>query len=166
MGGRYEEAAEIYTESAETDPAAAVALARCLRAQGKSKQAVEKLSPLADGQAAVLAELARLALERGDHAEAKARADEAVGLDDKELMAVWINAEVDRVSGRLDDAERKYVRLIRHYNATDIEQAESLRWIGLAAARYARWNRRHQRRLAGSAWRARCPSRSATSGKS
>ena len=34
-----------------------------------------------------------------------------------------------------------YHRLIEFYNSHDVKQAESLRWIGCAAAQYARWNR-------------------------
>ena len=141
LGGEYEEAAEVYAALGQKEPAAAVGLARCLRAQGKVKEAVEKLSTIAEGHADVQAELARLAFERGDNKQAKARADAALGLERDQLLAVWIVAEVDRTAGRLDEAQRGYSRLIRHYNMHDVDRAESLRWIGLGAARYARWNR-------------------------
>ena len=56
-------------------------------------------------------------------------------------MALYILAELARTSGRLDEAERDYHRLIEFYNSHDVKKAESLRWIGRAAAQYARWNR-------------------------
>ena len=41
----------------------------------------------------------------------------------------------------MDEAEDHYRRLINFYNSHDVKKAESLRWIGRAAAQYARWNR-------------------------
>ena len=116
-------------------------LARCLAAQGKTDEAVKRLSAAAAGQADVQAELARLAFERGDYKEARTRADEALRLDRRQISAQWIAAELDRTAGRLDEADRAYRRLVAAYNAGDVKQAESLRWIGLAAAQNARWNR-------------------------
>ena len=142
--GKYGEAADIYGPLAEKgDPAAVLGLARCLSAEGKRDEAVGALEPAAEGHAEIQAELARLAFERGDAKEAKARADEAIGLDDDQLLARWILAELARTAGQLDEAEAGYRRLVRFYNDHDVTQAESLRWIGLAAARYARWNRLH-----------------------
>ena len=56
-------------------------------------------------------------------------------------MALYVLAELARTSGRLDEAEGHYRRLINFYNSHDVKKAESLRWIGRAAAQYARWNR-------------------------
>ncbi|MEE8452985.1 MAG: tetratricopeptide repeat protein [Thermoguttaceae bacterium] len=141
LGGKHAEAAEIFADSARTDPVAAMGLARCLCAQGKRDEAVAALSTLADGRAEIQAELASLALQRGDCETAGDCADEALRLDRDELQARWVRAELARLAGRLDEAERGYADLVRHYNDHDLQQAESLRWIGLAAARYARWNR-------------------------
>jgi tetratricopeptide (TPR) repeat protein len=144
LGGNYAEAAEIYSPLAEKkDPAAVLGLARCLSAEGKRGQAVKTLAEAADDHAQLHAELARLAFERGDVKEAKARADEALRLDADQLLARWILAELHRTAGRLDEAEDGYRGLIEFYNAHDVQRAESLRWIGLGAARYARWNRVH-----------------------
>ncbi|MBN2474150.1 MAG: tetratricopeptide repeat protein [Pirellulales bacterium] len=140
-GGKYAEAAEVYAPLAEKDPAAALGLARALDAQGKTEDAVKCLSAAAEGEADLQAEWARLAFQRGDYEEAKTRSDEAIRLQSEHLLAGWIRAELARVTGRLDEAERGYARLISFYNNHDIDRAESLRWIGLAATRYARWNR-------------------------
>ena len=51
------------------------------------------------------------------------------------------SAELDRTAGRLDEAERGYHWLVNYYNDHDEMSAESLRWIGLGAAQWARWNR-------------------------
>ena len=56
-------------------------------------------------------------------------------------MALYLKAELARTSGRLDEAESQYRRLINFYNNQDVKKADSLRWIGRAAAQYARWNR-------------------------
>jgi len=146
LGGKYAEAAEIFADTAPTDaalpdPDAALGLARCLCAQGKRDKAVEILGPLADGRPEIQAELAHLALQRGDYPAAKDRADEALRLDRDTLQARWVRAELNRLAGRLDEAERGYAGLVSHYNDHDLQQAESLHWIGLAAAQYARWNR-------------------------
>lgn len=141
LGGKYAEAVEIYAPRAAEDPAAALGLARCLRAEGKLQEAVETLSAAAEGHADLQAELARLAFQRGDFNEAEARAGEALRLDADQLLARWIRAELDRAVGRLEEAERGYRWLIDFHNRHSVQRAESLRWIGLAAARYARWNR-------------------------
>ncbi len=142
LGGKYGEAAEILAPLAEKkDPAAVLALARCQASEGKYTEAVKTLSEAAEDQAALQAELARLAFDRGDYKEAQTRADEAIRLEKDQLQALWIQGELYRVAGKLDEAERGYRRLVNYYNVHDVEQAESLHWIGLAAARYARWNR-------------------------
>ncbi len=149
LGGKYAEAAEIYGPLAEKKaPAAVLGLARALSAEGKLDEALKRLTAAAGGPASGYpaefhAELARLAFERGDTKEAKARTDEALRLDGDQLLARWIFAELKRTAGHLKEAEEGYRWLIEFYNAHDVERAESLRWIGLGAARYAHWNRLH-----------------------
>ena len=141
MGGKYAEAAEIYTPAAAKDPAAALGLGRCLAAQGKLDEAAAAMKPLAKGQANLQAELAGLAFQRGDTKEAHRRVDEAIRLQPRQLQARWIQAELARVEGRLQEADRGCEWFVGYYNNHDVQDAESLHWIGLAAARYARWNR-------------------------
>jgi len=140
LGGKYAEAAEIFSPLAKEKPAAAVGLARCLVAEGKLAEARKVLEAGGD-HTDVLAELARLAFARGDYKAAQGHVQRALKQDANQLLALWISAELDRVAGRLDQADRGYHRLITFYNGNDISRAESVRWIGLAAARYARWNR-------------------------
>lgn len=141
LGGRYAEAAEIYAKRADKDPAAALGLARCLAAQGRLNEAAAKLEPLAKDQPGLQAELAELAFRRGDNQTARARATAALKLDRLNLRARWIAAELARVEGRLAEANNGYRWFVRHYNGQDVDDAESLHLIGLAAARHARWNR-------------------------
>ena len=141
MHGRYDEAAEIYKPEAAKAAEAALGWAACLEAQGKTAAAVEALTPLADKQAEIQAQLARLAFERGDAVEARRRVKETLQLASEHPLALYVQAELARTSGRLDEAEGQYRRLINFYNSHDVKQAESLRWIGRAAAQYARWNR-------------------------
>ena len=84
---------------------AALGWAACLEAQGKTAAAVEALKPLADKQAEIQAQLARLAFERGDYAEARRRAEEALQLAAEHPLALYVRAELARTSGRLDEAE-------------------------------------------------------------
>jgi len=143
LSGKYAEAAEIYQRRAPEDPACALGLARSLDAEGKYQEAVETLTPVAGEHAELHAQQARLAFERGDYEAAGKAAATAIRLDANQLLARWIQGELLRTSGRLKEAEEAYLWLIRFYNRhqSEITEAESLRWIGLAAARYARWNR-------------------------
>jgi len=144
MGGKYAEAAELYAPSAAKDPLAALGLARCRAAEGKLDAAVKALCSAAGDHADLHAELARLALERGDYQTARTRSATALKLDKDHLLARWIQAELHRLAGRLDEAQRRYAGLIDHYNSHEIRRAESIRWIGLAAGRYAAWNRQSE----------------------
>ncbi len=85
------------------------------------------------------AELSRLALERGDLAEAEQRAAAARQQNDDHLLARWIDIERLRSTGQLDEAEAGLKWFVDYYNAHDVTDADQLRVIGLAAAQYARW---------------------------
>ncbi|GAG30982.1 unnamed protein product, partial [marine sediment metagenome] len=136
-------AAESYRRRAPEDSAAALGLARSLAAEGKYEEARHALAAAPGEHADLHAELARLAFERGDYAAAEPHVDAAIRLDAHQLLARWVRGELFRTSGRLREAEEAYLWLIRFYNEhqREIRRAESLRWIGLGAARYARWNR-------------------------
>jgi cellulose synthase operon protein C len=141
LRGKYAEAADLYAPTAVKDPAAAVGLARCRAAGGRDADAQKTLAAFVGQSADVLAERAAMAFDRGEIENAKQWADEAIRLDDDSLLAHWIVAEIERVTGRLDQAAYDYLWLVRFYNTHDALPAESLRWIGLAAAQRARWNR-------------------------
>ncbi|NQT15911.1 MAG: tetratricopeptide repeat protein, partial [Planctomycetes bacterium] len=143
LSGKYAEAAEIYERHPAKNPQATLGLARSLAAEGKYEEAARALTSVAGEHADVHAELARLAFERGRHEEAETHVDAAIRLEADQLLARWIRGELCRTSGRMKEAEAAYLWLIRFYNEheSEIDEAESLRWIGLAAARYARWKR-------------------------
>jgi len=143
LSGKYAEAAEMHERRAAEDPEAALGLSRALVAEGKYEEAERRLTSVGGEHADVHAELARLAFERGRHGEAGIHVDAAIRLDADQLLARWIRGELFRTSGRMTEAEGAYLWLIRFHNEheAEIEKVESLRWIGLAAARYARWNR-------------------------
>ncbi|MBN2578444.1 MAG: tetratricopeptide repeat protein [Pirellulales bacterium] len=140
MAGRYAEAAELFAPPAKERPEAALGLSRCYSQRGKGKEALKALRQ-PGSHPLLLAELARLAFERGDYAAARSQAEEAVKKEPDQPLARWILAETDRAAGRYDEAERGYRRLIRYYNQHDVRDPEALRWIGRAAAQSARWNR-------------------------
>jgi cellulose synthase operon protein C len=141
MHGRFEEAAEIYQPQSAADQQAALGLAACQEAQGKTEAAVKTLRPLAEKHAEVQAQLARLAFEHGDYEEARHRVDATLTLAAEQSLGLYIKAELARSSGRLEEAERGYHRLVEFYNNHDVKKPDALRWIGRAAAQYARWNR-------------------------
>jgi predicted Zn-dependent protease len=146
LTGRYAEAATKYESLAESHPLpAALGLASCLGEQGKYDEAVTLLTATAKQHAAaaeVPARLAELAFERGQYDEASRQVAAALKLDEKQLAARWILAELQRTSGKLEEADKAYSWFVDYYNATDsFERPEDLRYIGLAAGRFARWNR-------------------------
>jgi tetratricopeptide (TPR) repeat protein len=141
MRGRYEEAAEIYKPQSAADPQAALGLAACQEAQGKLSAAEKTLKPLAEKHADIQAQLARLAYERGDYDESRHHVAEALTLAAEQPLGLYIKAELARTSGRIEEAERGYHRLIEFYNNHEVKDPDGLRWIGRAAAEYARWNR-------------------------
>lgn len=145
LRGRYAEASERYVALAEQHPvAAALGQARAKTATGEADEAVAILTAAAEqhgDDADLRAELAWLALERGDHDAADHWTADALEQDGDCLAARWVQAELLRLSGKLDEAQAAYGWFVDYYNANEIDDADSLRWIGLAAAQYARWKR-------------------------
>jgi Flp pilus assembly protein TadD len=153
--GRYDEAAERFAAEQEKEPAAAIGLARCQTATGKREEARQTLESAAarfDKSAEVQAELALAALERGDHEPAGKHAAVAQALDKDCVLARWIEAELLRTCGKLDEAQRAYAWFIGYHNrAKKLDDPWKLIWIGRAAAQHARWTRNSNqfRRLVG-----------------
>src|SRR5437764_558802 len=107
LKGRYVEAAECYGEAAATDPAAAIGLAQCRLATGRRDEAQQSLVAAAAAfpkSADVQAQLALLALGRGDHEAAAPYVVAALGLDKDCVAARWVDAELHRLAGRLPEA--------------------------------------------------------------
>ena len=86
-----------------------------------------------------------MALDRGDDKRAEAEAQAALklfGHRPAQAQAQWIRAELRCRAGRLVEAQAIDKSLVDLYNATDeIKDPDALRYIGLAAAQFARWNR-------------------------
>jgi tetratricopeptide (TPR) repeat protein len=145
LAGKYDEAVEAYDQLAEDEPVvAAIGLARAKSSMGKREETAALLAAAVAAhqqEASLHAEAARWALERGDLATAEKSAAEALAADDDQLLARWVQAELDRLAGRLDVANTRYKWFVDYYNSHDVKDADSLGWIGLAAAQFARWNR-------------------------
>ncbi len=126
-------------------------MARSFAAEGDLDKAIETLElglskPKDDGAApavaALHAERARLAFEAGDYEQAAKSVKAALAADGKNRLARWIEAELHRTAGRLEEAEAGYKYFVDVYNATDeFTDPDDLRYIGLGAAQYARWAR-------------------------
>ncbi|MBI3836811.1 MAG: tetratricopeptide repeat protein [Planctomycetia bacterium] len=143
--GKYAESEDAYRALAdEHGVKAALGLARCQEAVGEREKAAQTLTSAAKSHAnesALPAELARLALVRGDYESAEASAAAALRLDPDQLLARWVQAELLAASGKLTEANAAYQQLVNTFNEHEVKDVEKLEWIGLAAAQYARWNR-------------------------
>ncbi len=145
LTGRYDEAAEQFATAGTDDPAAVVWLARCKVAVGKRDEAVKALSTALawhPKSAAIPAELAVLALDRGDHDAAAKHVAAALELDDDSVPARYVQAELLKASGKLTEAQEAYAWLGKFYNrATRIDDPQSLVLLGRGVAEHARWTR-------------------------
>jgi tetratricopeptide (TPR) repeat protein len=146
LTGKYDEALAAYQPLAKHQPVkASVGLARVHQAKGKLDEAAKiiRAARAAHATSADLAsESAHIAYQRGDLKSAGVDIASALRHDPKQLLARWLAAELARHAGRYDEALKGYKWLVDHYNATDaFPNPDDLRWIGLAAAQYARWKR-------------------------
>ena len=153
LQGKYTEAGDLYAKLAKQQPAAAaIGSARCLTAVGKYGDAAKLLTSAAaksekqpEQVGTLKAELAVLALDRGDLTEAGKQSQAALALlpdGPQPAAARWVAAELHRRAGRLDEALAGYKWFVDLYNREDsIRDPDVLRYIGLAAAQYARWQR-------------------------
>lgn len=138
--GKYAEAEEAFSARVDESPQAAVGLAKTCAAQGKLDKARAALAPWKGKDLAVDVEAARMAFECGDRDKAEELVRSILDRDSDHIAALWIQAELHRTAGRRDEAAAICERLVKTYNQSKIEDAETLRWIGLAAARNAMWN--------------------------
>jgi Flp pilus assembly protein TadD len=145
LTGHYDEAKAAFAKTAETDATAAIGLARCQAATGKREAATATLMSATErfeNPAQILAELALLAFERGDHEEAGEQAAAALGIDKDCVLARWVEAELLRTSGEVAEAQRAYAWFIGYHNrAARIDDPWDYVWIGRAVAQHARWTR-------------------------
>ncbi len=145
LEGKHAEAEEAFAALAKEQPVpAALGLARVQEATGRRDAATATLSTAAKAHAEdarLPAESARLALARGDYQSAQQLAASALKLDKDQPLAVWVRAEAHTVLGQFPQADAGYQHLVKLFNAGNVTDPRSLRWIGLGAAQYARWNR-------------------------
>jgi Tfp pilus assembly protein PilF len=147
LSGRYEEATEVYSKLPKDQQIATlIGIARCEVAVGEYEQAVAAMAKQESikgfENADVSAELATLELQCGNYQAAQQAAERALKSDANHLGARWTLAELHRLQGRVDEANKAYEWFVDYYNEHDnIADAESLHIIGLAAAQFARWNR-------------------------
>lgn len=145
LRGKYAESQELYEQALKTDEiAATIGKARCLTAVGKQKEARSILDALhgeVRDSGAVVAEIAELSLNSGNIGD-DVTTNRALTLDPKSRRARWAQAESFRLRGRMDEADKAYNWFVDDYNATDeFKDPDDIRYIGLGAAQYARWNR-------------------------
>ncbi|HID75036.1 MAG TPA: tetratricopeptide repeat protein [Planctomycetaceae bacterium] len=141
LRGKYAEAEEVFARHVPDEPDAVLGMARTLTATGRDEAAMKLLARAARQEPRLHAELARIAFARGQYGVADAHTEIALALDQNNLLARWMRAELLRVTGRLAEADDACRWLVRHYNSRSLDDPQSLCWIGLAAARYARWHR-------------------------
>jgi cellulose synthase operon protein C len=145
LKGRYAEAAERFERIVPQDAASRIGLARCRLATGKRdeaerilREAVEKMP----AEAGLQAELALVALDRGDLDAAQSRAAKAIELDKDCVGARWVQAEVLKGVGKLNEAERAYAWFTTYYNrAPRVNSDEELVFVSRGVAEHARWTR-------------------------
>src|SRR5687768_8889506 len=138
LSGRYQEAIEAFQSEAAPTPESLVDRAGCHLATG-NLAAAEKVLKGAMGQhpqAAILpAELARLEMARVNDRPARKLLDESIRLDAQCIAAKWLDAEWQRLHGKLDDALAGYELCVKHYSSgAAIARSEDRHAIGLAAA--------------------------------
>jgi len=142
LKGRYEEAQELFAAEKDKDVAAAIGLARIAEQTGERKDAAETLAAATKQfpkEAAIFAEQARLALDQGELPLAASAAKRARELDDASITARYVQAELLRLEGKLDDSLQGYLKLVAVMNRLQsVKDPYDLRIVGLAAARYAR----------------------------
>ncbi|NIL96393.1 MAG: tetratricopeptide repeat protein, partial [Planctomycetales bacterium] len=146
--GRYAEAEESYRLLAESEPVeAARGIGRCQIAVGQYEPARQTFHrAIAEHpQVALLhAHLAQLELDRGAYEAAEKSAREALRVDPNQPAARWVIAELHRLHGRLDEAQKAYKWFVDFYNRThQFTDPQTLHYVGLAAGQWARWNRVH-----------------------
>ncbi len=148
LAGNYAEAAEIYVSAAEEFPlVSALGHARCRVAVGEVEAAEQilktSLESLGDDPAAasIAGRLAQLRFKQGRYDEARQAVALALQRNPDELLSHWINAELARVTGHIEEADSEYQWLIDYYNEHDVRDPDDLRVVGLAAAQFARWHR-------------------------
>ena len=136
--GRYEEAFDAFTK-AKSSAEQVLGQSACLSSQGKSDEAISRLEIFAKDAAetspTVHAELARLLFTRGRHANAIAHVELSLSQQPDNAKALFIKAELFRVSGELEEALATY-EMLSKIPRKDLSPDEQV-WVGRAKAQHA-----------------------------
>lgn len=149
LRGNYAEAAELYEQAFEQHPVeSAIGLSRCQLRRGQSEDAKRILQESLKEQpksADLWAELAAFAFDHGDWTQAESAVENSLKLDPQQIKARWVEFQLLRDGGKLQQAEQSLDWFFDHYNRTQqFKDAEDIYLIGLAAAEYSRWKRANQ----------------------
>ncbi len=142
LRGRYAEAEEAWQALLEIAPArAALGVAACRRAVGNRSGAIASLKTVWEQQptAAVATSRAQLSLDQGNLAEARQWVDAAQRLAVDDVTARWLAAEIDRCTGRVEQAAEGYALVAAAGTEENIEDPWTAYHVGLATAQQARW---------------------------
>lgn len=143
--GKYAEAAEAYEALQTKQPVeAAIGVAQCQLSQGEvdtARQTLEQALKQSPENAPLAAHLAQVHFDTGQYAEADRLIAVALKTQPNQLLARWLQAERQRITGKLDEADQAYHWFVDFYNDHDVTTADDLRLVGLAAAQFARWNK-------------------------
>lgn len=152
FAGNFEEAREAFQEATKKDaklaPLAAIGTAQTFREVGEFEKALDALNSAVKATPEnpdVLAARADLLYELGRWDDAEKDADAAIARKENQLRARWTKARVLRERGNLDDADKAFRWVVRHYTARsnaddDITDPDELLLVALAGAENARWH--------------------------
>ena len=147
LTGKYAEAQEFFALLEKEHPVeSAVGQARCQRAVGKHLEAAATLKLALDKHPEspdLFVALAQLAFDEGDLDTCKGYLAKTLKARPDDLHARWLRAEVYRLTGKLDEAAELHAWFEDYYNENNdkLTDPDALRFVGLAAAMSARWNR-------------------------
>lgn len=143
LTGDYAAALEAFQKLETDDPPAAIGAARVQRETGEREGAKKMLEAAIERfpkDPNLLAESAELLLSAGSLSSAREHANAALAISAEHFLARYVLAEIDRIHGRMKEAEERYKWFIDQYNEKDICDPDTLRLVGLATAQYARRN--------------------------
>ncbi len=146
LRGNYAESQAAYQALLEELPVqAALGLSYCHWERGKLDKAQASLRrqlAKAKHPAPLHAQLAWLTLQAGDWSDCRKHAEQALALDDQNVQAAWVRAELLRSTGETEQAAPAFRELADRYDQTGrkSERPRELYWFGRALAQHARLN--------------------------
>lgn len=151
LRGNYQECQAAFTALREQFPVpATLGLARSHWQRGQQTEAIAQLDrqlKLSPGSAPLHAERALLALLRGDVDVCRVHIQFALQAKPDHVQARWVQAELLRIVGKIDQACAAYRELAVLYDQQrqKFESPRRLYWFGRAIAQHARFNQDQKR---------------------